>query len=90
MHRISQYYFNDSRVLAALEHGNNFMDINTFIKFIKFEIKNNFDKIFDGKINRNVMRAELKERLGFEYYLMIEELMGLYGAYTLKKRYSRI
>ena len=80
--RNAQQYLNDSRIQLALENKN-FMDMNTFIKITEFGINEGFDKLFNPEFDREIVRADLKHRLEDDYYLMIEELMGLYCAYTL-------
>ena len=86
MKRNAQQYLNDSRVQSALEYEN-FMDMNTFIKITKFGAEQGFDKLFDFEHHDyQTVRADLKQRLEWDYYIMIEELAGLYCAYTLCKR----
>lgn len=90
--RNAQQYLDDSRVQLAIEYHNihqlNVMDMNTFVKVTKFGIEEGFDKLFDPKNNLQQVREDLKQRLEWDYYLMIEELCGLYGAYTLLKCYN--
>ena len=47
-------YYNDERVLLALQKSPNLMDILTFIKEVNFEIKDNlgFDALWDSMSER--------------------------------------
>lgn len=87
MIRNAQQYLDDSRVELALAQKH-FVDLDTFATLIKFGVEEGVNKLFDPKYDREKVRAELKQRLEWDYYLMIEELMGLYCAYDLRRRSS--
>lgn len=88
MRRNALQYVNDRRVQCAIDHQDELIvDLNTFIKVIKFaEEEEGFDKLGDVNYDLQTVSAELKERLGWDYFLMIEELIGLFVAYSFRKQ----